>query len=342
MSEVELEPREAMDYDVVVVGGGPSGLAAAIRLKQIDPGLSVVLVEKGSEIGAHILSGAVIDPVGLDKLLPGWREDPACPLKVQVTDDHFYLLGPSGGLRLPNFLMPPLLNNHGNFVGSLGNVCRFLATKAEELGVEIYPGFAATEVIYGDKGEVRGVATGDMGVGRDGKPKDSFTRGMELRGKYTLFAEGARGSLTKTLLASFGLDKGREPQKFGLGIKEIWQVDPAKHRPGVVHHSFGWPLSSSTGGGSFLYHIEDNQVVVGFVVHLNYSESDSFALRRVPAFQDPSDGARDLHRGQAPRLWRPRADRRRLAIRAEAGVPRRRARRLRRRLHECPAHQRLA
>jgi electron-transferring-flavoprotein dehydrogenase len=270
MSEVELDPREAMDYDVVVVGAGPSGLAAAIRLKQVNPELSVVVVEKGSEVGAHILSGAVIDPIGLDRLLPGWREDAACPLKVQVTEDRFYYLGPSGGVRLPNFVMPPLMNNHGNFLGSLGNVCRFLGAKAEELGVEIYPGFAATEVLYGDKGEVLGIATGDMGVGRDGAPKDSFTRGMELRGKYTLFAEGARGSLTKQIIARFGLDAGREPQKYGIGLKELWRIDPAKHHPGLVQHSFGWPLSSDTGGGSFLYHIEDNQVVVGFVVHLNY------------------------------------------------------------------------
>jgi electron-transferring-flavoprotein dehydrogenase len=270
MSEVELDPREAMDYDVVIVGAGPSGLAAAIRLKQVNPALSVVVVEKGSEVGAHILSGAVIDPIGLDKLLPGWREDADCPLKVQVTEDRFYYLGPSGGIRLPNFIMPPLMNNHGNFVGSLGNVCRFLGAKAEELGVEIYPGFAATEVLYGDKGEVLGIATGDMGVSRDGQPKDSFTRGMELRGKYTLFAEGARGSLTKEIIAKFSLDAGREPQKYGIGIKELWRIDPAKHQPGLVQHSFGWPLSSDTGGGSFLYHIEDNQVVVGFVIHLNY------------------------------------------------------------------------
>jgi electron-transferring-flavoprotein dehydrogenase len=303
MSEVELDPREAMDYDVVIVGAGPSGLAAAIRLKQVNPELSVVVVEKGSEVGAHILSGAVIDPIGLDKLLPGWREDADCPLKVQVTEDRFYYLGPSGGIRLPNFVMPPLMNNHGNFVGSLGNVCRFLGAKAEELGVEIYPGFAATEVLYGDKGEVLGIATGDMGVGRDGQPKDSFTRGMELRGKYTLFAEGARGSLTKEIIARFGLDAGREPQKYGIGIKELWRIDPAKHQPGLVQHSFGWPLSSDTGGGSFLYHIEDNQVVVGFVIHLNYknptlSPFDEFQrFKTHPMVRDTFEGGKRLAYG---------------------------------------------
>jgi electron-transferring-flavoprotein dehydrogenase len=228
------------------------------------------VVEKGSEIGAHILSGAVIDPVGLDRLFPDWRTDSDAPLKTAVTDDRFYLLGPAGSVRLPNAFMPPLMNNHGNYIGSLGTVCRWLATKAEELGVEIYPGFAASEVLYED-GAVVGIATGDMGVGRDGAITDRFTRGMELRAKYTLFAEGARGQLTKQLIARFGLSEGREPQKFGLGLKELWTVPAEQHRPGLVQHSFGWPLDSKTGGGSFLYHMEDRQVMVGFVVHLNYS-----------------------------------------------------------------------
>ncbi|ATQ70247.1 MULTISPECIES: electron transfer flavoprotein-ubiquinone oxidoreductase [Methylosinus] len=267
----ELPPREAMDYDVVVVGAGPAGLAAAIRLKQIAPDLSVVVIEKGSEPGAHILSGAVIDPIGLDRLLPDWREDPERPLKTQVHDDQFYLLGEKSGFRIPNALMPKLMSNHGNFVGSLGNVVRWLAARAEGLGVEIYPGFAGAELLYGDNGEVLGVATGDMGVGRDGHPKDSFTRGMELRGKYTLIAEGARGSLAKQLIGKFGLSDGREPQKFGIGLKELWRIDKAKHRPGLVQHSFGWPLASDTGGGSFLYHFEEDYVSIGFVVHLNYS-----------------------------------------------------------------------
>ena len=205
-----------------------------------------------------------------------------------MTDDRFYWLGPAGSVRLPNLLMPPLMNNHGNFIVSLGDVCRWLASKAEALGVEIYPGFAAAEVLYGANGEVTGVATGDMGVGRDGQRKDAFTRGMELKAKYTLFAEGARGSLTKTLLARFGLEQGREPPKFGIGLKELWQVAPGKHQRGLVQHTFGWPLDNRTGGGSFLYHWGDDLVSVGFVVHLNYAESMALAVRRVPAFQDPS------------------------------------------------------
>ncbi|HVZ53647.1 MAG TPA: electron transfer flavoprotein-ubiquinone oxidoreductase [Pseudolabrys sp.] len=266
----DLPAREGMEFDVVIVGAGPAGLAAAIRLKQINPEISVVIVEKGSEVGAHILSGAVIDPVGLDRLLPEWRSEDT-PIKTAVADDRFYYLGASGALRLPNLMMPPLMNNHGNYIVSLGNVCRWLAGKAEALGVEIYPGFAAAEVLYDDSGAVAGVATGDMGIGKDNEPKDSFTRGMELRAKYTLFAEGARGNLGKELIAKFGLAEGREPQKFGIGLKELWQVAPEKHKKGMVQHSFGWPLDGSTGGGSFLYHFDDNLVSVGFVVHLNYT-----------------------------------------------------------------------
>ncbi|HEY4406904.1 MAG TPA: NAD(P)/FAD-dependent oxidoreductase, partial [Xanthobacteraceae bacterium] len=266
----ELPAREAMEFDVVVVGAGPAGLAAAIRLKQLAPDATVVVVEKGSEVGAHILSGAVVDPIGLDRLLPDWRAEDS-PLKTLVSDDRFYWLSQSRALRVPNFVMPPLMGNHGNYVVSLGNVCRWLAAKAEALGVDIYPGFAAAEVLFDANGAVAGVATGDMGVARDGHHKDSFTRGMELRAKYTLFAEGARGSLTKTLVTRFGLDAGREPQKFGLGLKELWEVAPDQHRPGLVQHSFGWPLDNATGGGSFLYHLDDNLVSVGFVVHLNYT-----------------------------------------------------------------------
>jgi electron-transferring-flavoprotein dehydrogenase len=266
----DLPPRESMEFDVVVVGAGPAGLAAAIRLKQKNADLSVVVVEKGSEVGAHILSGAVIDPIGIDRLIPEWRTDAEAPIKTGVTDDRFYLLGAGGAIRIPNFLMPPLMSNHGAYVVSLGNVCRWLAKRAEALGVEIYPGFAAAEVLYDANGAVVGVATGDMGIGRNGEPKSGFTRGMELKGKYTLFAEGARGSLTKQLIARFKLGEHREPQKFGIGLKELWKVAPEKHRPGLVQHTFGWPLDSRTGGGSFLYHMEDEQVVVGFVVHLNY------------------------------------------------------------------------
>ena len=266
----ELPARESMDFDVVIVGAGPAGLAAAIRLKQLSPNLTVVVVEKGSEVGAHILSGAVIDPIGLDRLLPDWRTDSACPIKQQVVEDRFYWLSRKMAIRIPSFLFPPLMSNKGNFITSLGNVCRWLGKKAEALGVEIYPGFAATEVIYGADGQVTGVATGDMGVDKNGKPKDSFTRGIELRGKYSLFAEGARGSLSKTLIERYALGKDRDPPKFGLGLKELWQVQPDKHHPGLVQHSFGWPLDNKTGGGSFLYHFDANLVAVGFVVHLNY------------------------------------------------------------------------
>jgi electron-transferring-flavoprotein dehydrogenase len=267
---IELPAREVMDFDVVIVGAGPAGLAAAIRLKQINPEIAVVVVEKGSEVGAHILSGAVIDPVGLDRLLPQWREEDA-PITTPVTQDRFYWLGPAGALRLPNAFMPPLMSNHGNFVVSLGEVCRWLAKKAEALGVEIFPGCAAAELLSGANGEVTGIATGDMGVAKDGTHKDSFTRGVELRAKYTLLAEGARGSLAKLALKRFRLAEGRDAPKFGIGLKELWQIAPEKHRPGLVQHTFGWPLDNRTGGGSFLYHYGENLVSVGFVVHLNYA-----------------------------------------------------------------------
>jgi electron-transferring-flavoprotein dehydrogenase len=256
-----------MPFDVVIVGAGPAGLAAAIRLKQRDPAISVAVLEKGSEVGAHILSGAVIDPIGINALLPDWRERGA-PVTQAVTADHFYWLGPEGSLRIPHLLMPPLMSNHGNFIISLGDLCRWLGQQAETLGVEVFPGFAAVETLHDESGAVTGVATGDMGIGKDGAIKSGFQRGIALEAKYTLIAEGARGSLAKGLIARFGL--AREPQKYGIGIKELWQVESAKHQPGLVQHSFGWPLDNRTGGGSFLYHYGEGLVSIGFVVHLNY------------------------------------------------------------------------
>jgi electron-transferring-flavoprotein dehydrogenase len=299
----EKPAREAMEFDIVVVGAGPAGLAAAIRLKQLQPDLSVVVLEKGSEVGSHILSGVVVDPVGLDALIPDWRSHDDRPLTVEVTDDRFYYLGPAGGMRLPNALMPKLLSNHGNFVGSLANVARYLGRQAEALGVEIYPGFAAVEVLYGEAGEVVGVASGDMGVGRDGAITDGYTRGMELRAKYVLVAEGARGSLAKGLIDRFKLDAGRDPQKYGIGLKELWEVPADRHQPGLVQHSFGWPLSNRTGGGSFLYGMEDNLVSVGFVVHLNYtnptlSPFDEFQrFKTHPMIADTFKGGRRIAYG---------------------------------------------
>jgi electron-transferring-flavoprotein dehydrogenase len=302
MSDDQIE-REAMEYDVVIVGAGPSGLAASIRLKQINPDLSVAILEKGAEAGAHILSGAVIDPKALDELLPDWRDDASCSLKTPVTKDEFLVLGEQGVLPLPTWAMPPLMNNHGNYVGSLGDLCRWLSVQAENLGVEIYPGFAGAAVVYDEAGAVKGVQVGDMGVGRDGQHKADFTPGIELHAKYTMIAEGVRGSLAKQLISKFALDEGKEPQKFGIGIKELWQIDPAKHQPGLVRHSFGWPLDWSTGGGTFLYHWGDNYVSVGFVMHLNYenpylSPFDEFQrFKHHPAVVDTFIGGKRLAYG---------------------------------------------
>ncbi|MBA3325504.1 MAG: NAD(P)/FAD-dependent oxidoreductase, partial [Rhodobacteraceae bacterium] len=281
MAEIE---RESMEYDVVVVGAGPAGLAAAIRLKQLDPDRSVVVIEKGSEVGAHILSGAVLDPVGLDALLPDWRTLGA-PIRTSVTEDRFYLLGAKGEVRIPNWPMPPLMKNHGNYIVSMGAVCRWMAAEAEALGVEIFAGMAASALVYGEDGALRGVVAGEFGLGKDRAPGPNYEPGMELIGKYVFLAEGVRGSLSEQVIARYELGRGREPQKYGLGMKELWEVDPARHRPGQVTHTLGWPLGRDAGGGSFIYHLENNQVYVGFVVHLNYANPHLYPYMEFQRFK---------------------------------------------------------
>ncbi len=281
---MEKITRESMEYDAVIVGAGPAGLSAAIRLKQLNNKLQVVVLEKGSEVGAHILSGAVLDPVGLDKLIPDWKSRGA-PISTKVTSEKFLFLGPAGAITIPNFPLPPLMKNDGNYIVSMGNVCRWLANEAEKLGVEIFPGMSCSDIVFGENDEVKGVVAGEFGLNKDGTRGSNYEPGMELLGKYTFFSEGVRGSLAKRVINKYDLSRGKQPQKFGLGMKEIWEIKPENHSLGKVIHSMGWPLGSNAGGGSFIYFGEKNQVFIGFVVHLNYKNPHLFPYMEFQRFK---------------------------------------------------------
>lgn len=298
MDNTETVTRESMEYDVVIVGAGPAGLSAAIRLKQLNPETSVVLLEKGSEVGAHILSGAVLDPIGLEKIFPDFREDASCPVKQEVTSDHLAILGASGGMALPNFIMPPLMNNHGKYVVSMGAVTRWMGDQAEALGVEIFPGMACSELVYREDGSLKGVVAGEFGYEKDGSKGPNYEPGMELHGKYVFLAEGARGSLSKVAMKTYNLEEDSDPQKFGLGMKEVWEINPENHSPGKVYHSTGWPLGMKRGGGSFLYHAENNQVYLGMIVDLNYENPHVYPYMEFQRWKHHPDIAAVLEGGK--------------------------------------------
>jgi electron-transferring-flavoprotein dehydrogenase len=294
MAEIE---RESMEYDVVIVGAGPAGLSAAIRLKQLDDALNVVVLEKGSEVGAHILSGAVLDTSGLDRLIPDWK-DKGAPITVKVKEDNFYIFGESGQIRIPGWIMPPLMHNHGNYIVSMGNVCRWMAEQAEALGVEIFPGMSCSQLVMREDGSIKGVVAGEFGLQADGTPGPAYEPGMELHGKYVFLSEGVRGSLSKQVIETFDLARGSDVQKFGLGMKEIWEVDPAKHNEGEVTHTMGWPLGWKNSGGSFVYHLDNNQVYVGYIVDLNYKNPHLYPYMEFQRFKHHPKIAKLLEGGK--------------------------------------------